>query len=292
VRVLLVSNLREEKGLAVDASIVGALLRRLGHDVDAIDFRAQDRVRADLAIHFEVKVPRLAGPRTWLIPNPEWWQPEWPLDGYERVLCKTPHALHLFENKTRRAVYTGFMSEDHGGAAVPRERRFLHVAGGSMVKGTDSILDAWEQYRIAHPLTVIGTAVRPRPIARVEFRRRVEADALATAQCRAAWHLCPSQYEGWGHTLHEALGCGATVMTTAGPPMADVAGVRFLIPIAAVSSRGLAPLALVSAASVAEAVEQAAAMTDAEIEEQATVARAAYERERAEFEERFAALFR
>jgi glycosyltransferase involved in cell wall biosynthesis len=57
---------------------------------------------------------------------------------------------------------------------------------------------------------------------------------LRALQRRHGLHVCPSEAERFGHSLNEALACGALLVTTDGPPMRDFVVPRetgFLVPV-------------------------------------------------------------
>ena len=60
------------------------------------------------------------------------------LPAFDAVLCKTRHAERIFRALGSDARYVGFTSPDRMREAVPRERVFLHLAGRSSAKGTQT----------------------------------------------------------------------------------------------------------------------------------------------------------
>jgi hypothetical protein len=107
---------------------------------------------------------------------------------------------------------------------VARETRFLHVAGKSGNKGTDSVLRAWQQIPNGlPPLTVVASNVEFKVLweknhSNIEFFPKVEESHLIQLMNSHKFHIQPSPYEGFGHVQHEGLGCGAFVIVTAAPP--------------------------------------------------------------------------
>jgi hypothetical protein len=77
------------------------------------------------------------------------------------------------------------------------------------------------------------------------------------------FHIIPSMYEGFGHVIHEALGCGGLVLTTDAPPMNTYGGVlkEGLVPVSNQIPRSLAQLNVVSPQAVHEAVRKVLYMT-------------------------------
>jgi hypothetical protein len=290
MRIHLVTKLHNGKGLERDYRLLRGILTGWGHHVRGVDVFRPGRVgAADLAIFLECYDPRFAAlaPRRWLIPNPEWWSADatsHTLD-FEFVLCKTSDALERFLPLTPRARWLGFTSHDQYVPSVARMRRFVHVAGGSGHKGTSAVLRAWQDYRLAHPLTVVCfAAARPAGLPPgVEWWGRVDEASLCHLQNQARFHLCPSEYEGWGHTIHESLSVGAAVAVTGAPPLSEIAGVAHKIPPASFGAQGLARTAQVSPAGVRDAVEACAATSDAELDRIAVAARAAFLDERERF---------
>lgn len=256
VKVNIITNFADRKGLWRDGCILERLLCGWGHTVNRVQFNGREPTpEAGLNIFIETLRPdlfSLAG-RNWWIPNPEWATPEdlAQLPSLDRVLCKTREAEALFAPLTDRAVYLGFESEDRYDPTVPRETKVLHIAGNSILKGTQAVLEAWEGYSLPYLLTVVGDeqVVKPRQIANVTYRLgRLEDEELRRLQNSHLIHLCPSETEGWGHTQHEGRSVNAVVVTTS-PLMAG-----WWLNSCQYGSRCLAPLVRVGPADLAGAV--------------------------------------
>jgi hypothetical protein len=173
---------------------------------------------------------RQAG-RYLLVPNQERYPPRLLglLGRVDHVFCKSRHAEEVFARHHDSVHYLGFTSLDRWDEAVPADYgRFLHLAGGSAVKGTESVLALWERHPEWPALTLVWHrrgAVRRSVPGNVELvDRYLSDDELRTLQNRSGVHLCPSLSEGWGHYIGEALSCGAVTVTTDGPPMNELVG--------------------------------------------------------------------
>jgi hypothetical protein len=103
------------------------------------------------------------------------------------------------------------------------------------------------------------------------------------------FHIMPSGAEGWGHVIHEGLGCGAVMITTDFPPMNEYAGVD---PKLLVHSQKWDPMnqvgrfAWVGAMDVKSAIDNAWRMSPQCIEEIQKGARAAFLAQREYFHKR------
>lgn len=134
------TNATAKKGLWVDYLVLKALLEPMGHEVLCWQFDDNGAGSpVDLIIFLELVNPSFLqyGRRCILIPNPEWWKPQWNylLKKMEVVLCKTQDAVRLFSPISRQVYFTGFAAEDHYDAAVPRKRAFLHNPGQCVPRG-------------------------------------------------------------------------------------------------------------------------------------------------------------
>lgn len=161
------------------------------------------------------------------MPNPEWWGGDgWTdlLGRFSKVLCKTKHAEEIFSRiKCQRGfsydlVRTGFRSRDLFNSGVTRERKFLHVAGKGSTRGTEAVYTAWTHFGITVPLTILSANPLPKA-ANVTQLTRVSDEELAELMNNHLFHLCPSETEGWGHAIHEAMSVGSVIISTNAPPM-------------------------------------------------------------------------
>jgi hypothetical protein len=171
------------------------------------------------------------------IPNPEWFKQSQArhLKGVDAVLCKTHSARETFAVLHEHARFTSFTSEDRldNPEATQTQEGFLHLAGRSWQKGTRALTDLW----LAHPewpvLRVVQSArtynqsrVRPIQAPNIDhILERLDDAALKTLQNSHAVHLCPSEAEGFGHVIAEAMSCRALTLTTNAPPMNELVGI-------------------------------------------------------------------
>ncbi|BDU15149.1 glycosyltransferase [Lysobacter auxotrophicus] len=275
-------------GLSRDLRLIADVLRH-GHDVAPVGLGsgrlgnriAQWRIRmaarlwgavdAQLSVE-RIYEPTLASARSnLLMPNPEWFRPSWTalLPRFERVLCKSRHAVEIFQRLGCATTYTGFTSEDRLDSAVPRERAFFHLAGRSSAKGTRVVLEAWRRHPEWPRLTVVQCARKARHrvvAANIDHRVGHLDDAeLRRLQNAHRFHLCPSEVEGYGHYIAEAMSAGAVVITTDAAPMNELVapGCGLLLPCSPGERLGLDVRHLVSVEAVEAAVTHALSMDEA-----------------------------
>lgn len=208
--------------------------------------------------------------RNVLLPHPEWFKPGYAanLASIDRVFAKTRHAVPLFEALGCRTVFVGFTSVDRRLADVPREATFLHLGGRSRNKGSQALLDAWLRRPDWPPLALVQRAELERP-ARLPPNVRVvdrylDDGELQAMQNRAWFHLCPSETEGFGHHLVEAMSVGAVVLATDAPPMNEMVTPSRGVPVPFVRTgrQSLATTYFVDADAVAGGIERMLALTD------------------------------
>lgn len=190
----------------------------------------------DINLFLEDIVPgffRYAGVNAF-IPNPEWFKRHQHryLRGIDVVLCKTRSAQNTFNGLGSRTRFISFTSEDRRiiHEQTSRQNDFLHVAGRSWQKGTRPLTDLWLKHPEWPLLTVVQSAKtynqsEVKPINAPNVRHileRLDDNALRQLQNRHSIHLCPSEAEGFGHCIAEAMSCSALTLTTNGPPMNEL----------------------------------------------------------------------
>ena len=223
--------------------------------------------------------------RNVLLPHPEWFDERdraW-LPRLDRAFVLTHHAKPLLEKLGLPADYTGFTSEDRRDVSVPRERTFFHLAGRSANKGTATLLATWRRHPEWPRLTVLqsprsaGEVVQaPNIVHRIDY---IPDDELRRIQNAHRFHLCPSETEGFGHYLVEAMGIGAVVATLDAPPMNEMVTPErgALIPCSRSGRQSLATTYFYDEAALESVIERLLATSNDQLERIGAGARAWFE---------------
>jgi hypothetical protein len=226
-----------------------------------------------------------------ILPHPEWFLPRdlEALGGMDLVLAKTRETARIFAALDCRTACIGFTSDDRLEPEVPRERTFFHLAGSSRTKATEPLLALWRRHPEWPRLTVVQHPREARPsapAANIEHRIGYLDDAeLRRLQNAHRFHVCPSETEGYGHYLVEAMSACAVVITLDAPPMNEMISPErgLAVPWSRTGTQHLATTYHFDDAAMEHAIEQALGMDDARCEALGAAARAWYEAERAAF---------
>lgn len=170
----------------------------------------------------------------YLLVHPEWFREEnLPhLASIDAVLCKTPSGVEFFEDLPVAKRYVAWTSPDKR-IAVARSGslRCLHLSGASALKGSEAVVEVWSRHPEWPELTVVRHAQRyggeeapPLPsLPNVRYETDyLSSERLTEIQNACSVHVAPSQAEGYGHVIGEAMSCGAVVLTTDAPPMNEL----------------------------------------------------------------------
>jgi glycosyl transferase family 1 len=216
-----------------------------------------------------------------MMPNPDWFLPSdaEALAGIDCVFAKTRHTQDMFAGRGCRVVFTGFTSEDRRMPDVPRQRTFFHLAGRSTTKNTESVLALWRKHPQWPLLTVVQdprTARHGAPAPNIDHRiGHIDDVELCRLQNAHRFHLCPSQAEGFGHYLVEAMSAGAVTLTLDAAPMNELITPErgILVPVSRTAAHYLATLNFFDDAAMEQAVERLIDMSDAECDRLGAAAR-------------------
>ena len=299
MRAVILTNVRDQKGLYRDACVLAERLQSRSISTTILDFRDGDRgLRFDLGIACEIVPSELQfswAQEWWWKPNPEWTLPsslERLLPRFGRVLLKTEWASELADWGPR-AVVSGFESLDVGGGGASFEIpvRALHLCGGSVSRGSVAVVKAWKtlcargldlgaKLIVVHPAPTMSEltehlASLPNGV----VLGRLDVEDVRVEQRRAAVHVLASEHEGYGHSFWEGMSCGATVVATDGPWWRAARGAYRAVAATANGSRMLSPRYWVDHESLVEQLGLAVA----EGAVYRSDARAVYDTERARF---------
>lgn len=231
-----------------------------------------------------------------LVPNQEWCRPGTfkQLRAMDAVFSKTRYAENIFSRLLPGKVrFVGFSSLDRYDSSVHKDFAcFFHCAGQSEQKGTATLLGVWQKRLDWPTLTVIsqreelGLGIDTPNIRRLNYLEDAE---LRRLQNSCGVHLCPSEAEGFGHYIVEAMGCGALVLTTDAPPMNELVSPErgLLVPFSGRKPQRLGFNFYVDELLLERAIDKIIEMQDSEKALAGARARAWFLAERTEFAERF-----
>jgi glycosyltransferase involved in cell wall biosynthesis len=219
------------------------------------------------------------------------------------------HSLFTKELPFAKAVLDaqvlGWTSIDPGYSQTNEDdriyNRFLHIRGFSTQKNTETLISLWLKNSDLPPLTVLAS---------LKDRFEVEAPLIAadnlvihlktipwrelrTMQHSHGVHVCPSMAEGFGHSLNEARGVGAILITTDGPPMSSFvrhAWSGVLIPVRSNNIRrfNMSRSYTVTSNDLEDAVRAVMAMPTTELKLMGSRARESFVEERQTFHSKIA----
>ena len=162
--------------------------------------------------------------KNWFVPNPECYYHNMSLlDSIDLILCRTHEVEKIFKALNKKTFYIGFTSLDClMDTEVVKDYSFcLHAQGESPYKGTDTLVNTWKN-NMDLPLLTVISHLNHSPYEQSNLKwigQKVPLDEYRLLQNTCGIHICPSETEGFGHYLVEALSVKAVVITTDAPPM-------------------------------------------------------------------------
>jgi hypothetical protein len=289
-------------GLTTDVNLLRGFLEGEGHEVRFVEWR-DGSGEADANFFLELYDPkhlRTARSNVGLF-NLEWFDKAQvsSLGAMTQLWAKSAEALRVYEragNGLWPAYYTGFLSRDMFREGVGKEPFCIHVRGKASQKGTDVVLEAWRRHGDHLPRLVVTSAQefdgwrKTHPTAEMVFGYQDE-QKLAELMTQARFHVCPSETEGWGHYISEAISCKGLVVTTDASPMHEHVRPEHgvLVPTHPRES-GLVTRHRTEPDALAAAVQSLARREHAELDAMGDLARAHWEKRQADFKRRALAL--
>jgi glycosyltransferase involved in cell wall biosynthesis len=219
-------------GISRDVAIIQSVLKANGHEVDVNHiYRYTSRKKYDLGIFLERFKPELFSEsnKNVMIPNQEWFEDSWLqyLKAFDCIFTKTKFADEVFKRLNCKTEFISFTSEDRYIEGITKDdMHYLHVAGKSVQKQTEILWRCWAKNPGLPSLTILQDQKFYKP--RVNIRNvnyiydRLPDDLLKTMQNSMAIHICPSETEGFGHYIMEAMSCKSLVLTTNAAPMNEL----------------------------------------------------------------------
>ncbi len=283
-------------GLVQDMKIVKSLLEQ-EHVVRVVDFDSQKTVKeADLNIFLEVLKREFVNKarKNIIIPNPEWFSRKWsPViqRNFDAIFCKTKDAVNLFNN-IGDCIYTSFTSKDRYDGRYKKEYKFGHFPGVSQTKGTDVAIKTWKRNPEFPELRMITPKHVSKKVEAENINHTVDyvsEKQIRKEQNKAMFHLCPTDYEGFGHFINEARSCKAVVVTTGAGPMKELVDGRigFHIEPREIKPKSLAKTYVHSPMLVSKAVNEALELDDDMLKQMGEMSRERYLKNDRFFRKRF-----
>jgi glycosyltransferase involved in cell wall biosynthesis len=230
------------------------------------------------------------------IPHQEWMREEViaNLKKCSAVWCKTKYAEDIFQKRNFKTRYIGFTTEDIYLPEIQKDySRLIHVAGRSQLKGTKAILELWKKHPEWPMLTLVSRNQqwqKQYPVKNIKFITHFLPNLeLQQLMNGCGIHLCPSEAEGFGHTIAEALSCKALTITVDAPPMNELVNRRtgLLAGIKKADALGYGERFYVDEIDLERMITKAIEMDEAEKISMGEAARENYELKRKHFQTDF-----
>lgn len=213
LKINIISN-RNGVGLSRDIDILFIELAKLGHEVrftEDTDLKPQPKTDINLFIQPANAFFLPFADKNYLIPNPEWsFLSSQEIAQFDLILCKTKEAERIFKPLNSHVVYLGFTSKDRLDKTTPQKnyKGPFHLAGASTQKGTEMLVKMWLENPQFPALFLIkhkSISSYP-PASNLHLMDGyLEDSTLANFQNFFGLHICPSETEGFGHYIMEAL---------------------------------------------------------------------------------------
>jgi hypothetical protein len=194
-------------------------------------FNVFTKKRFDLAIYIETTRPEymFIGNKNVLIPNQEWYSPSLKclVPYFDEIWCKTHYADDIFASMGKSRYISFSASIDTALRSVTKSTDyFLHRAGNSAIRGTKSLIEVWLRHPEWPTLKIIMDDIHRHELhgaMNIEYIQPPEGDvAFQLLMATSAYHIHPTQTEGYGLAISEGLGYGCMILTTDAPPMNEL----------------------------------------------------------------------
>jgi len=184
----------------------------------------------DINIFFEMVEPMWFpfAHRNLLIPNQEWFADQWHqyLHKFDLILCQTQHAQEVFQDLGCKTEFISFTSNDCLLSDLTKNyNKYFHLAGRSPQKGTNFLIEVWKNHPDWPNLTIIQDSAKLQSVIAnniTYINQYLDDELLRKYQNYHSVHLCPSEVEGFGHYIVEAMSCKSLILTTNAAPMNEL----------------------------------------------------------------------
>ena len=287
-------------GKQIDVTVLTHELEKHGCVVHLCDYYKVDKIQnADINIFLAQTKPEWysQGTLNWFIPNAEFCTlSKEELKQFDQILCKTKESFRIFSSLSKKAIYVGFTGVDRRRFKLSEKKDYskcLLVAGKSPLKGHKAVIQAWLKNSKLPEITILKQGSRiTSEIAsakNIQFlNRRISSELLLHKQNQIGIHLCPSETEGYGHSLSEGMSVASVVVTTDAPPMNEfITDPRCLVKVKSSYTKEYATLYVVDEENLARVVKNLQKLSPQELRDIGKRNRKEFLRRKGEFEENF-----
>jgi glycosyltransferase involved in cell wall biosynthesis len=150
------------------------------------------------------------------------------------------------------------------------------------MKGTKTVFNVWEKNHDFQPL-ILGKIENYREymVSRQNiwtFFKRLPESSILQLQNKCRFHICTSEYEGFGHYIHEAKSAGAVIITTDAPPMNEfiTKDMGYHVAVAGTERYNLGTLSKISAGSLERVIKETMGVNEKELDWMGKAARQSF----------------